>query len=306
MINSNEKIMVSVWMIAYNHEKYIGEAIEGVLLQKVNFKIELIIGDDCSTDDTVAIIKEYQKKFPNLIKARYNSSNMGMTPNALKTFEECTGKYIAMCEGDDYWTDPLKLQTQLDFLENHEEYVSCFHNSLELIENAPERSINYCTFNESRTFCFDDLLYSNIMPTQSVVFRRSLDFETYANELEKSKFLDWYLHLLNARSGKVWYINEVMGVYRINTSGIWSTLPKVQQLKNIIDTYNLYKITFNDYHILLNRIQKKYIIKYLGIVINKKLYSEFRFVFAIILKYFSISTMLKYLVNNFILNKKIY
>jgi len=113
--------LVSIICITYNHEPYIAEAIEGVLMQKCSFPIELVIGEDCSTDNTRKICEEYANK-SELIKLLPTETNLGMMPNFIRTLQSCTGKYIAMCEGDDYWTDPLKLQKQVDFLEANAEY----------------------------------------------------------------------------------------------------------------------------------------------------------------------------------------
>mgnify|MGYP001248218371 CR=1 FL=1 len=120
---STQQPLVSVHMITYNHEKYIAQAIEGVLMQKTNFLFELVIGEDCSTDSTRVICKEYADRYPNIIKLLPDAGkNLGMMENAIRTTMACTGKYIALCEGDDYWTDPYKLQKQVDFLEAHNDY----------------------------------------------------------------------------------------------------------------------------------------------------------------------------------------
>jgi glycosyltransferase involved in cell wall biosynthesis len=113
--------LVSVSMITYNHAPYISMAIEGVLQQKVNFPIELVIGEDCSTDGTQEIVAEYQKKYPDIIRVITSAKNVGMKKNGLRTFKACQGKYIAFCEGDDYWQNPCKLQKQVDYFEGHPE-----------------------------------------------------------------------------------------------------------------------------------------------------------------------------------------
>ena len=113
--------LVSVMMITYNHAPYIAQAIEGVLRQKVDFPIELVIGEDCSTDGTREIVLEYEKKSPQFIRVIMSDKNVGMKKNALRTGRNCRGKYIAFCEGDDYWHHPDKLQKQVDYLENHPE-----------------------------------------------------------------------------------------------------------------------------------------------------------------------------------------
>ncbi|MCF6185625.1 MAG: glycosyltransferase, partial [Bacteroidales bacterium] len=113
---------VSILMLTYNHEKFIAQAIESVLMQKVSFNYELIIGDDCSQDNTQKIIREYQKKHPDIIKPVLRTKNIGANNNFVDIFKKATGKYIALLEGDDYWTDPNKLQKQVDFLEANPEY----------------------------------------------------------------------------------------------------------------------------------------------------------------------------------------
>lgn len=120
--------MVSVLMAVYNHEHYLKKAIEGVLMQKTNFKYELIIGEDCSTDGSRRIVEEYQRRYPNIIKAMLNHENLGGRLNVWQITKSAKGKYLAICEGDDYWTDPDKLQIQVDFLENHPEYSGCYHS----------------------------------------------------------------------------------------------------------------------------------------------------------------------------------
>src|SRR5438094_537303 len=131
-IQKQDSFSVSICMITYNHEKFVAEAIESVLKQKTTFPIELVIGDDKSTDSTPAIIKGYAEKYPGILKVRYNKENAGVVLNTVKTIEECSGKYIAMLEGDDYWTDPLKLQKQVDFLEKNPDFACSFHNVMVL------------------------------------------------------------------------------------------------------------------------------------------------------------------------------
>lgn len=124
----DREVMVSVSMPVYNHEKYISQAIEGVLMQQTNFKFELIIGEDCSNDGSRRIIQDYEKRYPDIIKAIYHPVNIGVKNNAISIYRRAKGKYWAICEGDDYWTDKHKLQKQVDFLENHAQYSAVYHN----------------------------------------------------------------------------------------------------------------------------------------------------------------------------------
>jgi glycosyltransferase involved in cell wall biosynthesis len=121
----SENPKVSVCMMTYNHERFIAQAIESVLEQKTSFDLELVIGEDCSTDGTRKIVAEYARKYPEKIKAMFRETNLGMTANGIQTLRECRGRYIALLEGDDYWTDPLKLQKQVDFLDVHPTCTAC-------------------------------------------------------------------------------------------------------------------------------------------------------------------------------------
>lgn len=123
-----KEIMVSVWMLVYNHEEYVIQAIEGVLMQQTNFKFELIIGEDCSSDGSRRIVEDYEKKYPDIIKVIYQPVNRGGVANGKSVCRKAKGKYWAICEGDDYWTDKHKLQKQIDFLESHPAYSAVYHN----------------------------------------------------------------------------------------------------------------------------------------------------------------------------------
>ena len=130
--NDTRPLMVSIWCITYNHEPYIRQCLEGFVMQKTNFRFEAIVHDDASTDGTAAIVREYAEKYPDIIKPIFEIENQyskgdGSLDRIME--EVCTGKYVAFCEGDDYWIDPLKLQKQVDYLESHPEYSMCFHNA---------------------------------------------------------------------------------------------------------------------------------------------------------------------------------
>ena len=121
---------VSISCITYNHEKYIKDAITGFLMQKTDFPIEIVISDDCSTDSTLSIVQDYCRSHPDQIRLMANERNIGVVPKFSQAIGACKGKYIALCEGDDYWIDPLKLQKQVDFLEAHPECSICCHKVL--------------------------------------------------------------------------------------------------------------------------------------------------------------------------------
>ena len=231
-------IFVSVCMITYNHEKFISEAIEGVLMQKTDFPIELIIGEDCSTDKTREICIEYQRKYPNIIKLLLSEQNKGSIRNFIETMQAAQGKYIALCEGDDYWTDSYKLQKQVDFLEKNEGFVGCFHNSEERYYNNYQKSSTlYLNFSSDRTVTINDLTQANIVPTASVVFKNNLPKELFSDYFKELPVGDWPLHLLLLRSGNYYYIPQVMSVRNLNPESIWGMRDHIRNTQLVLKTY---------------------------------------------------------------------
>lgn len=220
--------MVSVWMITYNHEQFIAEAIESVLMQKTNFRFELVIGEDGSTDGTADIIKKYSDNYPDIIRARFNKPNIGMIPNMIKTLEECTGKYIAMLEGDDYWIDQLKLQKQIEFLEANEDYglIHTNANILNPLNKILKRVNDSIPINYLCGNIFNALLqpspYPMIIKTGTVVFRTNIElFEIFRIALERSWLIgDLVLWLELSSKSKVGYLSDATAVYRIDENSV--------------------------------------------------------------------------------------
>ena len=139
MINEKQQPLVSICCLVYNHEPYLRECFDGFMMQKTNFDFEVLVHDDASTDNSASIIREYETKYPDIFKPIYQTENQyskGVKVSATFNFPRTKGKYIAMCEGDDYWTDPLKLQKQVDFLETHPDYAMCSHNFLYYFEDC--------------------------------------------------------------------------------------------------------------------------------------------------------------------------
>lgn len=212
----NRKIILSVHMITYNHENYIGDAIKGVLNQKTNFPIELIISDDYSTDNTRLIIEQYVAQNSNLIKPLYRQKNLGSMANYIDTFSHCSGKYIAICEGDDFWTDPDKLQKQVDFLEANEEYGLVYTNYRIRTEHSHYPDTLPCITCHSGSV-IDMLIRCNFIASLTVCFRSSLLRAVDFGEMSRSNFLlgDYPIWLQLANISKIHYINEVTAIYRV-------------------------------------------------------------------------------------------
>ena len=221
--------LVSVCIQTYQHANYIKQCLEGILMQKTTFPFEILLGEDNSTDGTREICLEYAKKYPKKIRlflhARENNIKINGQPTGRFNFVYnlfiAKGKYIALCEGDDYWTDPLKLQKQVDFLEANPEFSICYHNVDILNDNNLRPS--FLNRSKNTVFSINDLANSNLIHTPSVVYRNLLI--DLPNWLNKSPVGDYPLHMLHAEKGKIFCIAETMGVYRENV-GIWSTNKK--------------------------------------------------------------------------------
>lgn len=215
---------VSVCMIAYKHEAYIRQAIESILSQDVDFPIELVIGDDCSPDGTAAICEEFARSDPR-VHLLSRERNLGVMPNFTRTLLACTGEYVAVCEGDDYWTDPQKLRKQVQFLDANPDHAGATHQSMVITDNVAVR-----TFKDSvpSTLTMTDLMGGRLFHTASVTFRRPvLDlFSESPLVLSCDRLLNFCISFL----GKVHYSQECMCAYRLHGGGM-SSNASVEQMK---------------------------------------------------------------------------
>ncbi|PKD21129.1 hypothetical protein APR41_11990 [Salegentibacter salinarum] len=207
------EICVSIFMLTYNQENFIAQAIEGVLIQETNFSYQLVIGDDCSTDKTMEICSNYASKHPKKIKLLLNEKNIGIGANYVKTYAECDGKYVAICDGDDYWIDPNKLQKQVDFLEENPDYKIIYTNNYSLFpsgkKTGPKKD------DRPLTTDFQDLVLGNYMASVTVLFKNTPLTYKMKKWIPTSAYGDWptYLLVLN-RGGKIFFMNEPTAVYR--------------------------------------------------------------------------------------------
>jgi glycosyltransferase involved in cell wall biosynthesis len=226
-------------MCVYNHGKYIAQAIEGVVNQKTSYKFRLIIGEDSSKDNSREVIMEYARKYPDIIFPYFHEKNVGAFQNSKFVIEKCSSKYIALCDGDDCWTDIYKLQRQIDFLENNPEFVGCFHNVEERYEeNAEKASFLYCNFPNAQKISFSDLALGNPIPTCSVVYRNFL-FGKLPDWYFELRMGDWPIHLLNSQFGDFWYIPQLMGVHRIHSNSLWTLQGDDRNRSYILQAYDI-------------------------------------------------------------------
>ena len=226
------KPLVSISCTTYNHAPFIRQCLDGFVIQKTLFPFEVLIHDDASTDGTQDIIAEYEKKYPDIIKPIYQKDNQyskGIPIGVTFNFPRAHGKYVAMCEGDDYWTDPLKLQKQVDFLESHPDYVMCSHrfnkywHERGILEEDPDKDFKGADYD------LQNLIGGKwLTQTLTVMYRRSaLDlkrYESYGMSLDMIMFYELLRH------GKGYCFPEVMGVYRYHRGGVWSEVSQNRRL----------------------------------------------------------------------------
>ncbi|RUL55172.1 glycosyltransferase [Lysinibacillus antri] len=309
-----EDIMVSIHCATYNHEKYIAEAIESFVMQKVNFKFEILIHDDASTDRTAEIIRKYEKKYPDLIKPIYQTQNQRTLGNSVSkiNFGRARGKYIAICEGDDYWTDPNKLQKQVDFLESHSECSLCVHGAY--IVNAFDKKVlsQLRPSKSSKIFTVGEVIEGGgeLFSTNSMVYPLKYA-KIRPHFFDIAPVGDYPLAINLSLLGAVYYIDEFMSAYRTNVSGSWtvensSSIEKkfkhIQQIATMLDEVNSYtngkyetsiirKKNKNQFFILLEqeKFKEAKLIKYvdhsLALIYRKRLILFLRRKFPIVLKF---------------------
>jgi glycosyltransferase involved in cell wall biosynthesis len=237
MVKQTDNVpMVSILMLAYNHEKYIAQALDSILMQKVDFTYEIVVGEDCSEDNTRVILLGYKEKYPEIIKLIMNEKNLGMHKNVNSVLRQCRGKYCAICEGDDYWTNPYKLQKQIKFMESHPKYVGSVHK----VEIVGENSQPISGFNMNM-YC-QDTVYTirhaekGIMPGQSasLVYRNILTHDSsIIDAMENCNANgDAKLALILALHGDIYCFDEIMSHHRWETTEgtSWSARTKDKNL----------------------------------------------------------------------------
>ncbi|SEG51088.1 glycosyltransferase [Flavobacterium urumqiense] len=223
---------VSVCMITYAHENYIRQSVEGVLMQECNFEVELIIVNDCSADDTDAVIEDVLNNHPRASWINYikHEKNIGMMPNFIFAMKQCKGKYIALCEGDDYWTDPLKLQKQFNFLEANPDYVIHSGSAKILYAKEDVSEIVLGDTSGKTDFVVEDFYTKNNLVTCTVLFRNIV--QNYPDSFTTITFGDWFLYvvLLHKSKSKAFVSNAIFSVYRVHEAGAMKQLAQIEKI----------------------------------------------------------------------------
>lgn len=256
-----DNVMVSVYLITYNHKDFIKNALDGIVKQKTNFKYEVILYDDYSTDGTREIVQEYINKYPELfvpiLPSHNRMSKEGFHGINMDMYSKCKGKYITYCEGDDYWTDENKLQVQVDYMETHPDFSGCFHKSLRknVLKNE---DICFMPTKEQlfgkTDFDIYDVQKGYFIETVSVMYR----FDIYKKELIETfpeKILNGDSFLINfyAIHGKIGYIDKLMSVKNVGDQGIWNSKKNSADERNVKYAYEIV-----NFPIQMNNLFEKY------------------------------------------------
>ncbi len=245
----SDPLLVSIRCTVYNHEKYLRQCLDGFVMQKTSFRFEAFVHDDASTDESAAIILEYAQKYPSIIKPYIEKSNLyskrdGSFTRITYSKEFLQGKYVALCEGDDYWTDPYKLQKQVDYMDNHPECSMCFGSAVEHWEDhvKPDKLFSHI---ENRDYSGVELSNKWIVPTASILFRQTvIDSPLFKRFLENRRIMagDLSLCLCCAELGTIHAFSDVFCVYRRSPHGFWRSLDSAGRMRMGDERIELYHL----------------------------------------------------------------
>lgn len=246
-------VKVSVYCLVYNHEEFIRDALEGFVSQKTDFEYEVVVHDDASTDRSADIIREYAEKYPDIIKPIFQTENQyskGFPIISKIIMPRMTGEYIASCEGDDFWTDPMKLQMQVDFLDSHPDYTACVHNTYRLDMKTNRKTAAYPSVGD-RDLEMSELLKGggSCYQTSSLLYRSQYGFNKPEFFVKAKTFGDYPMAIYLGANGKIRFIDRLMSTYRYGTAGSWTRrtsfdktkLAQTAQYKvDMLDSFNEY------------------------------------------------------------------
>jgi len=233
----DEAVAVSVLVVTYNHERFVRQALDSVLAQQLSEPFEILISEDCSTDGTRAIVCEYAERHPHLIRPLLSERNLHSNEVVARGFRAARGRYIALLDGDDFWTSEDKLRAQVAFLDARPDLTICFHNVQVVDESSQSDGRLWNAPGQQEISGLHELLRGNFIATSSVVYRRTSVAEVPAWYDGFFPVTDWPLHVLYAREGGIGYLDRTLGVYRLHAGGLYSTLGEREKLEANADFY---------------------------------------------------------------------
>lgn len=243
-MNADVSIKVSVLVVTYNHEEFVRQALDSVLMQKTDFKFEVIVADDYSQDGTPAIAREYETANQH-VRILPTEEHLGITRNYQRGFAACRGEYVAVLEGDDYWISPNRLSVLAGYLDEHADCVSCFHRVIRHDE-VSDLAVAFPMFDTSQeTFTARDLARENFIAGFSTCMYRREVIARLDPQIWKLKIREWPFNLAMAQHGLIGYVPEILSVYRAQPDGIWSLKPLEEQFRQLLEILDPYNQFFN-------------------------------------------------------------
>lgn len=227
---------VSVFVLTHDHAAWIGQALDGAVAQRASFRFELLVADDFSTDGTREIVREYERRHPDLVRTFLPERNLGVAGIWLVAARQCRGEYIALLDGDDYWTSSEKLARQAPLLDANPDWASCFHRATLFHEDGGQPSRPTTPGFDRDVFVLDDLIRANFVPYLTVMFRRDA-LATTPEWLFSYPWYDWLFHIFCARRGAIGFLDEDMAAYRVHGRGNWSARSRAEQLELDLELY---------------------------------------------------------------------
>lgn len=297
---AQHKPLVQISCITYNQESFLRAALDGFLMQKTEFSFVVIVHDDASTDGTIQILKEYAERYPDIIFPIYEEENQYSNPESIAGYvmntarKNVNAKYIALCEGDDYWSDSYKLQKQVDFLESNPEYSMCFHNAIEHWEDGRKLDHPFANL-ENRDYNYREICSQWIVPTASAVLkRRVFESQLYKTAISCKNFIygDILIWLTAVEFGKIYCMNDYMSVYRRHIGSATYEQTSDEKIKKIIKhTQTIPKIFGEKYKFFARNITVKLSIDKCIEKFRSKNVREFFYFFVLSLKYAPVETV---------------
>jgi glycosyltransferase involved in cell wall biosynthesis len=229
-------VAVTVLVMTYNHARYIRQALDSALAQRLAAPFEVVISEDCSTDGTRTIVEEYAARQPERVRLLLSETNLGSNQVVARGFRAARGRYVAMLDGDDYWTVDDKLQAQFDFLESRREFTICFGNAVLVDENSESLGRLWNAPDQPHTTGLADILRGNFLASCSVMYRRGA-VPAIPPWYEPFLLTDWPLHVLYAEHGRIGYLDRVLSAYRLHDGATFSPLTPLEKLQSNAEFY---------------------------------------------------------------------